>query len=350
MVHIESDVEMLYDQVQRSIIAILLIISACAYLALLLGFKYLRAVSDPINHLVDIANLVSGERDYSLRATKYADDDLGELTEEFNDMLQQIQSRDAELQQEISVRENAETSLQIAYDELGQRVQERTLELSGANQRLHQSLDEKVVLLKEIHHRVKNNLQVVSSLLSLQTRDISSPREQAMFINRQNRIKTMALIHEKLYKSDDLARVDFADYIPVLVANLFETYKVSAQDISLEVEVGDILLNLNQAIPCGLMLNELIANSLKHAFPNGRQGEIRVQLGPDKAGDTRLLVRDNGVGLPEGFDYRKSNSLGLQLINIPSRQLKGDIEVRNELGAEFAITFPPDSGHDEEPL
>ena len=171
-----------------------------------------------------------------------------------------------------------------------------------------------------------------------------------MFLNSQNRIKTMALIHEKLYKSDDLARVDFADYIPALVAKLFETYKVSSQDISLEVEVGDILLNLDQAIPCGLMLNELIANSLKHAFPNGRQGEIRVQLGPDKVGDTRLLVRDNGVGLPEGFDYRKSNSLGLQLINIPSRQLKGDIEVRNELGAEFAITFPPDSGHDEEPL
>jgi len=106
-----------------------------------------------------------------------------------------------------------------------------------------------VVLLKEIHHRVKNNLQVVSSLLSLQTRDISSPREQAMFINSQNRIKTMALIHEKLYKSDDLARVDFADYIPALVANLFETYKVSSQDISLEVEVGDILLNLDQATP-----------------------------------------------------------------------------------------------------
>ena len=147
------------------------------------------------------------------------------------------------------MRENAETSLQIAYDELEQRAQERALELSGANERLHQSLEGKVVLLKKIHHRVRNNLQVVSSLLSLQTRDISSPREQAMFINSQNRIKTMALIHEKLYKSDDLARVDFADYIPALVANLFETYKVSSQDISLEVEVGDILLNLDQATP-----------------------------------------------------------------------------------------------------
>ena len=107
-----------------------------------------------------------------------------------------------------------------------------------------------------------------------------------MFLNSQNRIKTMALIHEKLYKSDDLAQVDFADYIPALVANLFETYKVSSQDISLEVEVGDILLNLDQAIPCGLMLNELISNSLKNAFSNGRKSENTVQLGPDKAGDT----------------------------------------------------------------
>ena len=123
-----------------------------------------------------------------------------------------------------------------------------------------------------------------------------------MFINSQNRIKTMALIHEKRYKSDDLARVDFADYIPALVANLFETYKFGLQDICLEVEVRHILLNLDQAIPCGLVLNELISNSLKYAFPNGRKGEIRVQLGSDKAVDKRLSVRDNGVGLPEGFD------------------------------------------------
>ena len=340
IVHIESDVEILYDQVQRSIIATLLIISACASLALLLGFKYLRTVSDPINHLVDTANQVSRDRDYSLRATKYADDDLGELTEEFNDMLQQIQSRDAELQQEIGVRQHAEASLQSAYDELELRVQERTVELSDANDQLHQSLQEKVVLLKEIHHRVKNNMQVVSSLISLQTRDISSPRELEMFVNSQNRIKTMALIHEKLYQSDDLARVDFSDYIPALVASLFETYKISPQDISLNVEVGDVLLDLDQAIPCGLMLNELISNSLKYAFPNGRKGEITVRLGPNKEGDTRLVVHDNGVGLPEGFDFRKSKSLGLQLINILSRQIQGGIELRSEAGTEFAITFP----------
>ena len=343
IVHIESDVEILYDQVQRSIIATLLIISTCASLALLLGFKYLRAISDPINHLVDTANQVSRERDYSLRATKYADDDLGKLTEEFNDMLQQIQSRDAELQQEIGVRQHAEASLQSANDQLELRVQERTVELSGANDRLHQSLQEKVVLLKEIHHRVKNNMQVVSSLLSLQTRDITSPRELEMFVNSQNRIKTMALIHEKLYQSDDLARVDFSDYIPALIASLFETYKISPQDISLQVDVVDVLLDLDQAIPCGLMLNELISNSLKYAFPNGRKGKITVQLGPYKEG-TRLVVRDDGVGLPEGFDYRKSKSLGLQLINILSRQLQGGIELRSESGTEFAITFPAHSG------
>jgi two-component sensor histidine kinase len=138
--------------------------------------------------------------------------------------------------------------------------------------------------------------------------------------------------------------VDFFNYIPALVDDLFETYKISPQDIELEVEVSDGLLDLDQAVPCGLMLNELISNSLKYAFPNGCKGKMSVQLGPNKEGDTRLVVQDNGIGLPEGFDYRKSKSLGLQLIGILSRQLQGGFELRSEAGPESAITFPVRSG------
>lgn len=319
-VHIESDIGVLYEQVLRSVLVVLLITIACASFALLLGFKFLHTVSDPINHLIDTANRVSRERDYSLRARQYADDDLGILTREFNEMLEEIQNRDTEMEL---------------------RVAERTEELSQANDKLQTSLQEKVVLLKEIHHRVKNNLQVISSLLSLQSRDIADDRDLALFINSQNRIKTMALIHERLYQSDDLAKVDFADYIPALADSLFNTYKTSAQEIALKVNVGDLMLDLDQAIPCGLMLNELISNSLKYAFPNERSGEIHVQLGPTQDGHVELVVGDNGIGLPADLNFRTSKSLGLQLINILTRQLRGSVELQTQqAGTEFRVRFP----------
>ena len=319
-VHIESDISVLYEQVLRSILVVLLITIACASFALLLGFKFLHTVSDPINHLIDTANRVSSERDYSLRARQYADDDLGILTREFNEMLEEIQNRDTEMER---------------------RVAERTEELSQANDKLQTSLQEKVVLLKEIHHRVKNNLQVISSLLSLQSRDIADERDLDLFINSQNRVKTMALIHERLYQSDDLAKVDFADYIPALADNLFNTYKTSAQEIDLKVHVGDLMLDLDQAIPCGLMLNELISNSLKYAFPDERSGEIRVQLGPTQDGHVELVVGDNGIGLPPDLDFRTTKSLGLQLINILARQLRGSVDLRpGQAGTEFCVRFP----------
>jgi len=319
-VYIESDISVLYEQVLHSILVVLLITIACASLALLLGFKFLHTVSDPINHLIHTANRVSHERDYSLRANQYADDDLGTLTREFNEMLEEIQGRDTEMER---------------------RVEERTQELSQANDKLQTSLQEKVVLLKEIHHRVKNNLQVVSSLLSLQSREIADERDLDLFINSQQRVKTMALIHERLYQSDDLAKVDFADYIPALADSLFNTYKTSAQEIALHVDVGDLMLDLDQAIPCGLMLNELISNSLKYAFPDERQGEIHVRLGATTDGHVELVVGDNGIGLPAELNFRTTKSLGLQLINILSRQLRGSVELQNrEAGTEFHVRFP----------
>lgn len=197
------------------------------------------------------------------------------------------------------------------------------------------------MLLKEIHHRVKSSLQVTSSLLSLQSHEIADERDLDLFINSQNRVNTMALIHERLYQSDDLSQVDFADYIPALADSLFNTYKTSTQEIDLQVDVGDLMLDLDQAIPCGLMLNELISNSLKYAFPDERPGEIRVRLGATADGHVELVVGDNGIGLPADLNFRTTKFLGLQLINILARQLLGSVELQNrEAGTEFHVRFP----------
>ena len=255
-----------------------------------------------------------------MRATRFADDDLGLLTEEFNDMLHQIQQRDAELEQ---------------------RVKERTTELSDSNKMLTDSLSEKVVLLKEIHHRVKNNLQIISSLLSLQTRHITDKPTLEMFANSRNRIRAMASIHEKLYQSDDLAKVDFSHYLKGLADYLFQSYKISQQDIRFHSEVENVALDLDHAIPCGLMINELISNSLKYAYPAGRKGEIRVRLAQSQTGYI-LQVADDGVGFPADVNFRSSESLGLQLINTLVSQLHGSIEMENHLGTHFTIKFPVD--------
>ncbi len=204
-----------------------------------------------------------------------------------------------------------------------------------AEERIRTSLKEKEVLLKEVHHRVKNNLQIISSLLNLQSKYIKDDQALEMFKESRNRIRSMTLIHEKLYRSRDLANIDVADYIQNLSSNLFRSY--SAGRVNLRTQVDDILLGVDTAIPCGLIINELVSNSLKHAFPN-KQGEIFVNLHRDN-GKFTLIVRDNGVGFPEQLDFRNTDSLGLQLVCTLTDQLDGEIELKRSEGTEFRITF-----------
>lgn len=201
------------------------------------------------------------------------------------------------------------------------------------------SLREKEILLKEIHHRVKNNLQIISSLLNLQSAHIRDPRALEVFKEGQGRVRSMALIHEKLYQSEDLARVDFSEYISNLAAYLFRSYEVNAGAVRLSVEAEDVLLGVDTAIPCGLIINELVSNSLKHAFPGGTGGSINITLRPAGTERLTLTVADDGVGLPRGFDVRDTPSLGLQLVNTLARQLGGDVLVGDCAGAKFSISF-----------
>jgi two-component sensor histidine kinase len=208
-----------------------------------------------------------------------------------------------------------------------------------ANERIKSSLREKEVLLQEIHHRVKNNLQIISSLLNLQSGYVQDPQAREIFQDSQHRIRSMALIHEKLYQSENLARVDFAEYIHSLATHLFRSYRANAQAITLKVQADDVSLDIDTAIPCGLILNELLSNALKHAFPDGRAGEIRVALDADREHRLTLKVSDNGVGFPSDQDFRNTASLGLQLVNTLVDQLDGTIKLDRRGGTDFEITF-----------
>ena len=209
-----------------------------------------------------------------------------------------------------------------------------------AEDRLRDSLSEKEVLLKEIHHRVKNNLQIISSLLNLQSLNFRDPIALAHFKDSQNRVRSMALIHEHLYRSDDLASIDFGKYLRDLSGQLFQSYKSQNNKVELNIEVSNIYLDIDTAIPCGLLLNELMSNALKHAFPNGREGRICVEMRSNDKGMYQLTVWDDGIGMPIEIDYRKTSSLGLQLVNSLTRQLGGTLDMNNETGTRFTIEFP----------
>ena len=208
----------------------------------------------------------------------------------------------------------------------------------NAEKKIKESLEEKEMLLKEIHHRVKNNLMIISSLLNLQSRYIKDKASQDIFKESQNRARSMALIHERLYQSTDLKRIDFGEYITSLSTELFHTYEADPGIIKLNINVEDILLDINTAIPLGLIVNELITNSLKHAFPDGMSGEIIVDFHPIDE-HYQFTVKDNGIGFPKDLDYQNTESLGLQIVTSLTDQIDGEIQLDRNNGTEFKITF-----------
>lgn len=210
-----------------------------------------------------------------------------------------------------------------------------------AEKALRASLEEKTVLLKEVHHRVKNNLQIVTSLLNLQARQIQNPAALAALQDTQGRIRSMALLHESLYREGELGRINGAAYLTHLCAHLSTAFgAVDQQRVRLLHQLAPVTLTLDQAMPCGLIVNELVSNAFKHAFPSERSGEIRVELGAEPDGRLALAVIDDGVGLPPGLDLGHSETLGWQLVAGLARQLGGSIEIHTDIGTAFHITFP----------
>jgi len=240
---------------------------------------------------------------------------------------------------EVLARAATHIRMRELTERLEQKVDEATHELSTANQQLREALAERDALLKEVHHRVKNNLQIICSLLDLQSDSIPDERSRIYFRSSQDRIRSMALAHEQLYRSRDFASIDIADYIEILVNYLFYSHVSDSGRISLRVDAESVLLGIDASIPCGLIINELVSNALKHAFPDGGEGEITIGLSTGPDGWITLCVMDTGVGFPPGTDLAGSPTLGLQLVGMLVKQLKGEIKLQNDNGASCTVRF-----------
>jgi PAS domain S-box-containing protein len=216
-------------------------------------------------------------------------------------------------------------------------------ELEAREASLATSLKERELLLQEVHHRVKNNLQVIASLISMQIRKLGDRASRDALDECRARVQAIALIHEQLYRSHDFSSVPFSAYARSLAANIFQAAGLSPASIKLQMKVESVVLPVDKAIPCGLILNELLTNALKHAFPSDRQGSVSVELLPTTQGGISLVVADDGVGIAEDFSIEKSRSLGMQLVRTLVEQLGGEISIMRENGTAFGITFPADA-------
>ncbi len=302
-------------------------------------------VTQPLRRMVKTVQAIAqGNLKERVKVTTH--DEVGLLGTRFNEMVSAVQAAQDELRQ--------------LNRDLERRVVERTLDLEREievrkkmDDQLKTSLHEKEVLLKEIHHRVKNNLQVISSMLSLQGNAIKDVAVRNLLRESQGRVRSMAAIHEMLYRSGDFVHIDFAKYVQTLASQLFRSYSVNPTDVQLDLKIHAVPLSIDTAIPCGLIINELISNALKYAFPDGRTGRIDVTLKPidgeDEAGGRHsagpaatsvcLTVSDDGIGLPESVDPSKSPTLGLMLVTTLTEQLNGTLELERNHGTAFRITF-----------
>jgi len=245
------------------------------------------------------------------------------------------QRKETELQLEHYSR-NLETQVIERTSKLEEEVSKSLLQ----QQALENSLAEKELLIKEVHHRVKNNMQVISSLLSIQAEGVDDEVYSSLLNESQQRIKSMTLIHESLYQSKDLLNIDFQDYIELLTNSLSRSYVVPGVSVFVEVNVENVVLDLETAVPCGLIINELVSNSLKHAFHDKEEtGIIDIDfVTTDCSFDLR--ISDNGSGLPPDFDLSKNTSMGLEIVTILTEQLEGTLSAHNDDGAVFQIRFP----------
>jgi len=274
-------------------------------------------VSGAIGEELAVAIMRAGAQDYVLK------DALARLAPAVEREIRDARTRRERAQAEQALNESREQFIEQAL----------------ALERQTVLLQQRETMLREIHHRVKNNMQVMSSLLSLQSRAASNSETKRMLADNQNRIQSMALLHEILYQSRDLALVDFSKYLLRMVEHLFRSYGVSSRQIRLQSDLDPIKIDLDDALPTGLLISEVISNSLKHGFPEGRNGEIRILLRHQTGETVSLVVSDSGVGLPADVDWTTSRSLGLRLVRALADQLRASLDIRSEGGTEVRLVF-----------
>jgi len=274
-------------------------------------------VSGAIGEELAVAIMRAGAQDYLLK------DDMARLAPAVEREIRDARTRRERAQAEQALNESREQFIEQAI----------------ALERQTVLLQQRETMLREIHHRVKNNMQVMSSLLSLQSRAASNSETRRMLEDNQNRIQSMALLHEILYQSQDLALVDFSKYLLRMVDHLFRSYGVNNRQIRLQSDLDPIRIDLDDALPTGLLISEVISNSLKHGFPEGRRGEIRILLRHQPGAAVSLVLSDNGVGLPADLDWTTSRSLGLRLVRALADQLRASLDVRSQGGTEVKLVF-----------
>jgi|GEM_PF-1263641 len=275
----------------------------------------------------------------SERATDWTDEDVM-LVRVASEIIIQVYERKKQEEELNSYRNHLEDIVSKRTKELSainEELEKKIIEQALTEERLKISLREKEVLLREIHHRVKNNLQLVSSLLNLQARSLNDPTATDLINESRSRVKIMALVHESLYESEELDRIDYGEYLRKLVNYLFRTY--NRKDVTYQLNASRVHLDINVALPCGLIVNELVSNSLKHAFPNGRGGMVSISLDTGKNGTVTLKISDNGVGFPLNYDFDNPASLGLQLVNDLALQIEASMQVSSLEGASYTLTF-----------
>lgn len=222
---------------------------------------------------------------------------------------------------------------------LRREIEESTYKLAMANSQISESLKERETLLRELYHRTKNNMQLISSLIVLQSKYVSDERSLQMLMDAQKRIQAMSMVHEKLYQSARLSDLNMREYIEDLAKALVASYHQEGH-VTLKMDMDDILFNIDMAIPCGLIINELVTNSIKYAFPGGRPGEVSITLHRLEGEKVKLTFEDNGIGMQEGFDLKKADSLGLKLLNnLATKQLNGDVQLQCRDGCRFELVF-----------
>jgi len=231
-------------------------------------------------------------------------------------------------------------AIAIQQSTIFQQAQTELAERQKAEMQLRNALAEKEILLKEVHHRVKNNLQIVSSLLQLQSETLKDPEVIRVFRESQNRIDSISLIHKNLYTAPNIGQLDIVEYIQSLAASILISYQIGKERVALETNIGAVSLNIDQAIACGLIINELISNSLKHAFYNQKNATITINI-HNIDNYIEMSIHDNGIGISKDIDWNNNDSLGLSLVyDLVTAQLEGSINLKPDHGTGFTIKFP----------
>ncbi len=323
-----------YEEIDLGWLIVVYILAGIFFLVLTiwLSKKLSYFLTARLRDLRSTAQKISQSGDLETRAEIAGPDEVRALAASFNAMIDKLKESHGLLETRIAERT---TELSRVNEQLQAELAERR----HAEEQIGSALREKEILLKEIHHRVKNNLQIVASMLQLQLGYIEDRNARMLFEESQKRVESMSLIHEKLYRTKDLARVDFHDYVNTLIGNLLTLNTGGSKRIGINSAIEGVTLDVNSAIPCALIINELVSNSLRHAFPDGQTGRIDIFMHPDREGRIALQVGDNGIGFPEDLDFRNTKSLGMQLVTSLVVQLGGVIELDRGEGTSFNITF-----------